>query len=219
MIKDAVTVDSHHAHTLDSLFSTFSHYSRKRWLAKEKAILAVILSHSLLHLNGTLWLSQDWKAEHISFLHQQKLVLDQAFRFRLKQPYISAAVVFPQQTSRDLETLGSHDPSISNLLALGIMLLELHLNASLDTANITSIEEIQVIALKAQMRCCDEMESSYYEALKFCLYPSAPPPSGAGECSFTDARFRDHYYRHVIVPLEDNLSNRFQVTQRDLENL
>ena len=214
-----MAVDCLNTYTLDSMLSTFSKYSKKRWLAKEKSILAVILFHSLLHLHGSSWLSRDWRVEHITFLHKQKLILDNAFRFRLEQPYISAAITFSLSNLQDPKTLGSYDPSIPNLLALGIILLELHLNASLDTANATSMEEVQVKALKAQMRCSDEMESLYYEALKFCLYPSAPPPSGAGERSFEDAKFRAHYYRHVVIPLEDNLSDRFEVTQKDLDSL
>ena len=59
--------------TLDSLLLIFSQYSRKRWLAKEKAIFAVILSYSLLQLEGSQWLDKDWRAEHISFLRDHNV--------------------------------------------------------------------------------------------------------------------------------------------------
>ena len=204
--------------TLDSLLTAFSQYSRKRWLAKEKAILAVILSHSLLQLQGSQWLNSDWRAEHVSFLRHNSISPANARSFGLEQPYLSANIT----PSKDSQTIvrdeptqsGSYGHPMPSLLALGVLLLELHQDASIET---TTMEDLQTKSLKLLMSCSDEMERTYYDVISFCLFLSPAPPTS--ERTFEDARFRDHYYQQVIIPLEDILTENFEISKNDLEKL
>ena len=207
--------------TLESLLAAFSEYSRKRWLAKEKAILAVILSHSLLQLQGSEWLSKDWRSEHISFLRDRDVSPATARSFGLEKPYLSADINHfgdPRAIIRDENAPSrSHGHPIPSLLALGVILLELHQDASIETNNTASAEDLQTKSLKVLMSCSDEMEKAYYDVISFCLFLSPAPPTS--ERTFEDAKFRDHYYQQVIVPLEDILTENFEFSKKDLEKL
>ena len=206
--------------TLDSLLVAFSKYSRKRWLAKEKAILAVILSHSLLQLQGSEWLSRNWRAEHVSFLRDRDVSPAIARSFGLEQPYLSADIKHsedPRAAVPDEPTPRSNSHPVPSLLALGVILLELHQDASIETNVTASAEDLQIKAMKILMSCSDEIGKAYYDVISFCLFLS-PAPS-TSERTFEDAKFREHYYQQVIVPLEDILTENFEFSKKDLEKL
>ena len=216
-------------YTLDSLLEAASlHRKEPKWLAKEKKVLSVILSHSLLHLEGSEWLRGGWRAQMITFGHEQELVLSKAPRFSLNRPYMYTSI-----PSKDaFLTTGLHGSGISDLtisercghpiptlLHLGILLLELYLNGPLSSAvDVDPVDNVQLWAMSVLGSCREDkdMEPSYYNAIQFCLWP--PWPS-AGECSFENATFRDDYYQKVVMPLEDALTEGFDFTKEDLATL
>ena len=211
-------------YTLKALLDAASlHRKEPKWLAREKRILSVILCHSLLHLEGTHWLHREWCADSITLCQDQELSLVKAPRFRLNQPYVSgeiiAAEVSLSTNARDLALSEPHGHPIPSLLNLGIILLELYLNGPLES--VTDVERsanIQLWAISILGSCREDkdMESSYYNAIQFCLWPPSPP---AGTCSFENAKFRDDYYQKVVVPLEDALTEGFDFTKEEMAAL
>ena len=205
-------------YTLSWLLSTVPRYSKKKWLAKEKATLAVILPYSLLQLYDSQWLTPYWDAKQISFVQDQELSFSDDTRFELKQPYVSADITPPGQAAMYQTRSKPYDYTNSGLLALGIILLELHLDKPLETANTTSSDDTFEKALKGLRSCFDdEMNRDYRNVISFCLLRTPLPPTG--NCTFDDAIFRDWYYGHVITPLETILMTQYEISKNDLAAL
>ena len=109
-------------------------------------------------------------------------------------------------------------PRNNCLIALGVILLELYLNRSIhedDKDNNGALShEIRYMAIDLLEENADNitMTLEYYRAIQFCLFPTPDPHSR--QVSLDDAGFRELYYKEVIVPLEENLSSRFEITDK-----
>ncbi|KAL6721811.1 hypothetical protein ACLMJK_000916 [Lecanora helva] len=208
-------------YTLDTLLGAASHYRKEpKWLAKEKGILAVILCHSLMHLEGSQWLQKGWCAQTISLVQGQELALARNPRFSLNQPYISSDIVNNEASLiTNAQDLALSEPSghpIPSLMNLGVILLELYLNGPLESAvEVEPVANLQLWAMSVLGSCRDDkdMEPSYYNAIQFCIWPPLPR---TGICSFENATFCADYHRKVVVPLEDALTEGFDFSKEDL---
>lgn len=201
--------------TLEKLLLQFPQYYNKRWLAKEKAILAVILAHSLLQLHESEWLHRSWNKKHISFLRDRGFNFTKPARFNLERPYVSTQISkleVPVEFGPANDSISLANHPVPSLLALGVLLLELHLNRAIDAEP----TDLRSHLLELLHECGDDMtmEASYHQVMCFCIYLSPLPPSRASR-SFDDAGFRDWYYHQVIEPLEDILRENFEVGQED----
>lgn len=201
--------------TLERLLSQFPQYYNKRWLAKEKAILAVVLAHSLLQLHESEWLHRYWSKRHISFLRDRGFNFTKSARFNLERPYVSTKISRFEapcefEPANDSISLANHP--VPSLLALGVLLLELHLNSSIDVEP----TNLRSHLLELLHECGDDitMVPSYHQVICFCIYLSPLPPTRTSR-SFDNAGFRDWYYHQVIEPLEDILHENFEVGQED----
>ena len=217
--NEELTEEPRKTYTLDSLLLAFSEYPRNRrarWLDKEKAMLTVILSHSLLQLDGSQWLKRDWRTEQISFFQDEEISIAKNTRFKLDHPYVSAEIMAPRgpPKKRGGPFPKSRGHPIPSLLALGVILIELHLNGPIETAGVPNpMDDLQFWAMAILRDCRDEMEPFYHDVITFCLWPPG------GECAFENSSFRDDYYQKVVVPLEDELTGRFEFSKKDLAKL
>ena len=110
----------------------------RRSLAKEKVVLSGVLAHRLLRLHESTWLRLYGTTEHISFLIDKNFAFTKSSRFAHKRPYVSiqikqAALASDQMT--DTDQLKQMNDPIPTLMAEGIVLLELHLNADYRSFN------------------------------------------------------------------------------------
>lgn len=104
--------------------------------SKAKAKLAVVLAHSLLQLHESEWLCRNWGKEHILFLRNGGVTFVPSAGFGLDRPYVSTGLFpskAPYQGPPDNETFKNTSHPIPSLMALGIVVLELHLNASIES--------------------------------------------------------------------------------------
>ncbi|MCJ1316945.1 hypothetical protein MMC15_002266 [Xylographa vitiligo] len=199
--------------TLQSILSEFPQYLKKRWLAKEKAILAVVLAHSLLQLHESIWLRRYWTTEHISFLIDKDFAFTKTSRFALKSPCVSTQIkqaALSNSEMADTGQLKQMNHPIPTLMALGIVLLELHLNATITGSIGSSTGDLRSRALEVLDECYDEMTDNYHQDICFCIFLLPASPSRANR-SFDNPEFRDWYYQQVITPLETNLSDNFDI--------
>ena len=189
-------------------------YDRKRWLHKEKAILAVILSYSLLQLHNSSWLQQRWDSDSIGLLGLSqvgRLSASPDTRYKLRRPYTRAIVA-----DRASESPSSQPSTVrrnAHLHALGIVLLELYLNGSIkDGIDGTGAVDSRSLAQDLLEEHSDDisMTAGYLRAIRFCLSPHPNPYSGS--FSFDDRGFREVFYSEVIAMLEDHLSSQFEVS-------
>ena len=189
-------------------------YNHKRWLHKEKAILAVILSYSLLQLHNSSWLQQIWDSESIGFLglgQGGNVCTSPDTRYKLRRPYTRAVVAqkVPESSSSQPNPVRRN----AHLHALGIVLLELYLNHSIkDGLDATGTVDSRSLAQDLLEEHSDDisMTAEYLRAIRFCLSPHPNPYSGS--FSFDDKGFREVFYSEVIAMLEDHLSSQFEVS-------
>ena len=154
-------------------------YDRKRWLHKEKAIPAVILSHSLLQLHNNSWLQQIWDSDSIGFLglgQVGSLYASPDTRYKLRRPYTRAIVA-----DRASESPSSQPSTVrrnAHLHALGIVLLELYPNHSIkDGVNGTRAVDSRSLGQDVLEEHSDDisMTAEYLRAIRFCLSPHPQP--------------------------------------------
>ena len=198
--------------SLCEVMSKFKLYDRKRWMQREKAILAVVLSYSLLQLYESSWCQTLWNSEGISFLgfgssgSATRSSPDQ--RIRLRKPFTRSVVMEGNsQGAPDGVTRKN-----AHLHALGIILLEIYLNRTIKNDENSQVgTDCRAAAQDLLEEHADDMDmtSEYLCAIRFCLCPRPSPHSGS--FSFEDSGFREIFYSEVISMLEDNLMSRFEV--------
>jgi hypothetical protein len=205
--------------SLTTVMSRLQLYEKKKWLHREKSILAVTLAYSLLRLHDSPWLETSWSSDSISFIDDQSN--HSADRFQLRRPFtrsqVKATPTCPSICSSS-STLLPVRPTRRNahLHALGVVLLELYLNRSIEPDVADQIAtygsaDYRGVAIDLLEEHSDEyaMTAEYNRAIRFCLSPHPNPYSGS--FSFEDQGFREIFYNEVIVNLEDNFKARFEV--------
>lgn len=202
--------------SLEALFPIFTPFANKKWLIREKLILAIISAYSALQLHESPWLQSCLSSKQLFFSEHgaqfSASVAAQAGN-ALGQPYIgSDAWSMPQNSP-----MTSQFHRNTSLLSLGIMLLELHLNRAVRSSN-NDLSTLKLQAMDLLQHYDDySMSPYYYEAVRFCLFPKPDPSTRLIE--FSDQAFREIYYRNVILPLEEELYENFEIGQTFWDNL
>ncbi len=203
--------------SLETLFPFFAQFANKKWLIREKLIFAVISAYSALQLHDSPWLQSGLTSKQLFFPERGALFIAATATEAgnaLGQPYISSDV---WGTPQILPTASRTHRNI-HLLSLGIMLLELHLNRPVQSHN-TDLAALKLQAMDLLQEHYDDSSLSqcYYEAVRFCLFPKPDPSTRLIE--FSDQGFREMYYREVILPLEEELHENFEIGQKFWDDL
>lgn len=182
---------------------------------KERRILAVILAHSMLHFCESPWLSREWNKHHITFFRRTR---DQRGEdiFDLSRPWLSASFIDSiKEEENDLSQLYNIHPNPS-VLALGILLLEIELNAAIEDydngdvvptgfakSNTDLFTAQRLLDPDSEEHVIDRIPDKYRQSIQACL-----------ECNFVDLglpasledeEFRQAVYSNIVRPLEDEL--------------
>lgn len=208
---------------LSSVMSRLSLDKDKKWVHRESSILAVILAvilaYSLMRLHESPWLSSPLTSDSISFLDDWQSEAHDTERVKLRRPFthsqVSASAGAPEiNCCRQFKTILPHRNA--NLHALGVILLELHLNRSLDPDVQRRIDEggsadyrSVAIAVLEDYSTDMNMTPFYNRAICFCVAPRPSPENRT--FNFEDQGFREIFYNEVITNLEENLRARFEV--------
>jgi len=203
-LKKQPMLDSENGITLNTLFQD----PRRKLTLKQRRTLAVVLAHAILHYCESPWITEDWNKEHVNFFLTNNVP-------DLGKPYLSthfrATNPGPPSVTDNMYT--HPNPA---LLALGILLVELH--------SCKSIEELEselgdgdgnwVTAERQLDRMKDNVFQGYTNAIQACLnidyFGLDDRPS------LNDDRFRKLVIEKVVVPLEDELKIGFSVTPESL---
>ncbi len=200
--------------TLETLLEDTGLYAHKRWLKKEKAQLALTLAYSLLQLHGSAWQRRYWSLQRILFLRNRGTTPEPSC---LEQPYVSTELLPPGlrrasvSPCADAATaaggINAHDHPVPGLLALGVVLLELHLNRPVTDHGTAASPNMRLTVLK-ELDKSDDMGMNYHNAIAACLVPCMVS-CYTKHRDFGDSGFRQWYYQHVVSRLKDHLSENF----------
>lgn len=176
--------------------------SPQNWRLRERSILAVILSHAVLHCTESPWLCNNWSKEHVIFFRKES-----SMEFEFNQPFLK--IDFQQENTDPVRSdlLSVHgNPTI---LALGILLLEIYTQTALEDRH----QEHQLpgeqtnanTKLTTAMRFLKELEGDlrlkYRQAVKECLYWN--------EVHLEGDNLRQEIYERIVEPLERELFEGF----------
>ena len=198
--------------SLTSMMTRLQVYEKKTWVHREKSILAITLAYSLLSLHNSPWLQVEWNSDSISFIDEHSGHISE--RTQLRRPFTRSKVSATASCSPSSASTSLRRNA--HLHALGIMLLELYLNRSLEPDFQKQIQQTgsvdcRGVAIDVLEDCSDElaMTSMFNSATRFCLSPYPNPLTRS--FSFDDRGFREIFYTEVIVNLEENLRSRFEM--------
>ena len=195
---------------------------RRELNLKERRILAVILAHSMLHFCESPWMSREWNKEHITFFRKARDRREGIDVFDLSRPWLSPS--FDENDcvgEDDLSPLYRIHPNPS-VLALGILLLEIELNASIEeyredaeklpqnfssNSNADLFVAQRLIDPESQDHVLDKLCDAYCTAINACLYCNFVDPDTS--TSLDDEDFRQAVYANIVRPLEDELWHSF----------
>ncbi len=173
----------------------------------DKRILALILSKALLQLGGGPWIGEKWSKESIFFFGQ----VDSPLAINIHKPYIATEFqrsTFTEKLDDDWDRPHAH-PSI---LALGILLLEIELNARIEsmrnpedlidgTYPNPTTDLITAWRMLKSPKCAKSVHDGYKTAIRACLECNFIPPG----TTYSDPEFWDAVYLNVVVPIETEL--------------
>lgn len=194
---------------------------------KERRILAVILAHSMLHFCESPWVSREWNKHHITFFRRAR---DQRGEdiFDVSRPWLEPSFTESAKgEEKDLSQLYNIHPNPS-VLALGILLLEIELNAAIEAydngdaiptgfakSNTDLFTAQRLLDPESDEHVLDKIPDKYRQSIQACL-----------ECNFVDSGFpaslededfRQAVYGNIVRPLEDELWHSFpQLTPEDI---
>jgi hypothetical protein len=182
------------------------------WRLREKSILAVVLAHAALHCSEGPWLRADWSKEHVSFFKK-----DDAQQPDLSRPFLQ--MDFTEQTVTDEEDEMFMMHSNPALLSLGVLLLEIGKNSSIERH--WSAEDLmddetpnESTNLTAALRLLENSDGDlvvgYRKAVRACLEWDVV--NGGRE----DEDFAKRMYEYIVEPLERELEHGFDIAPEQL---
>ena len=205
---------------------------KRELILRERRILAVILAHSMLHFCESPWMSKEWNKEHITFFRKVRDRREGADVFDLSRPWLSPSFE---------EIVSAEEPDLSpryrihpnpSVLALGILLLEIELNESIEEyrdaegteklpqsyltqSNADLFIAQQLIDPNSQNHVLDRIVDRYQAAISACLYCNFVEEGSP--TSLEDEDFRQAVYANIVRPLEDELWHSFpKLTPEDI---
>jgi hypothetical protein len=178
---------------------------------KQRRIIAVLLSHTLLQFCGSAWLSEHWDKGSISFLQHScgdRLVLSTDLQVHQIGPDLDAPDRFHQYPG---------------ILALGIILLEMELRKTIETARSEQDEEPNPntnvdVALKMFDDIQDNAMPDFKAAVEACLINFDCIQESREDKDdiiyhrdklYDSMALRNKIYQEIIVPLERELCTSF----------
>ena len=187
---------------------------------KERLVLAVNLASSLLQLHATPWLSERWTKSDIVFLPPDKNstenpVSHSSRLFNADEPYVSQTFMSCHLPTADEQAEDTPAPPVHgnlNLLALGIILLELYFGQSIESkrqpedlsngqANgSTDLNVARRWLLDSYQR---DMSNRYWMATNHCIHCFFDPMPKSTDLH--DEDFRESVYQKIVLPLEEEL--------------
>ncbi|KAL2049168.1 hypothetical protein ABVK25_010597 [Lepraria finkii] len=192
-----------------------------RLTKKERLILAVNLASSLLQLHTTPWLNERWTKKDIVFLKRDtsaaiKTQSRPPRPFNATEPFVSHAFLScfgPVQAQNPQSSiLPAPIHGNLNLLALGIILLELYFGESIESRRqpedllngcVNSSTHLNV-ARRWLLECHQqEMSNGYWMATNHCIHCFFDPMPKSTDLH--DEDFRESVYQKIVLPLEMEL--------------
>lgn len=203
--RRSLAIDKQRDVTLSQLLANSTH----KFSLKEQRVLAVVLAHAALHCSTGPWLSEKWSKEHISFFRH-----DSATHLDVRHPFLRLR--FDEEVVESAEDLFCIHPN-PRLLSLGILLLELYLEATIESQwSDTDLSNGQANGntnLTAALRLLEDSEDKVYEgyraAIRACLEFDVATPDTED--------LRQKIYEDIVLPLELELEHGFHITPEDLQ--
>jgi hypothetical protein len=170
---------------------------------KNKRILALLLAHCLLEFCGSPWLRKGWSKRDISFFQSPS----EDGKIDLTRPFLTADFEGSDEEEEQDSLCMLHPcPAV---LALGIVLLEIQLCASIESQRTEedmfngkeNINTDYTTALRLLKSLTDDVFLTYRNAIEACLKLDNGLSS-----NFEDADFRQMMYEKVVMPLKKEIS-------------
>ncbi|KAL6708129.1 hypothetical protein ACN47E_003313 [Coniothyrium glycines] len=214
-LRGTYTVDSAEAHapspelvSLKELLgqSTAMHGKRTKLSKKERYSLALTLASSVLYLNSTPWLTDQWASEDIVF--QRTNLGSRPIDF--EHPYVVSKSVELLKPLTSTKARGFQNKN-SVLLALAITLLELYFGTTADQYQESEHGTIDPsyhqnpwmlcsMAHEWAEDCQEDLSAAFLSAVRHCLRCFSDP--GA---SLHDAEFLQAAVEGIVLPLQEEL--------------
>lgn len=168
-----------------------------------KRRLALTLAKSLLQFHEELWRSREWSKEQINFLHESADHLD------YQRPYVTTR--FDKSTSDSkIPDLSFHHRNIS-ILALGILLIEIHTGNSIECYR-SPQDEFNIntdwMVADQVVKSLDDCSLGYRGAIQACL--DTPWVAAGQKVDLEDPIVLNGVYKDIVQPLEDELQYLFR---------
>jgi len=185
---------------------------------KQRRILAVVLSYSLLYVGESQWLRREWTKEDVCFVQTDNNMVD------IGRPYLSAEFPGPGIDPRigdDTQDCPHPAPSI---LGLGILLIELEFGKMIESlwkkedlrngkknlnSNITA-----AIRFLENQRPWDDVYTNFRRAVSACIKGNFLESAEIVD----DESFQQAVYTNVVVHLEEELFRGFGIKADTLSN-
>lgn len=195
--------------SLDSLLDrrTAAHGRRAKLSKKERYSLALTLASSVLYLNSTPWLANQWAAKDIKF-HQ---TIDATTCIDIEHPYLSPLAAEPLNSLTAKTKSLNFQNKNTVLLALAVALLELYFGTTAEKYQTNEHGACDpALHQNSWMLCAmvhqwadesqDELSAAFLGAIRHCLRCFSDP--GA---SLQDAEFLQAAAEGIVLPLQDEL--------------
>ena len=173
---------------------------------RDQRLLAVTLAHAVLTYCESPWLKEGWAKDHITFLSRETSGPE------LHRPFLLTTFHSPGVTELDtgLKLLKVFHPS-PTLLSLGIMLLEIHLNAPIEERwsadDLTDGVQNANTNFTTALRLLHDLEGDIYDgyrtAIEACLKFKQE--------DLSKERLQQEIYDRIVAPLEQELLHGFGV--------
>jgi hypothetical protein len=204
---------------------------------KERRVIAILLSHILLHFCGSAWLREDWDKGSISFLrhnYREQMVLSTNLQIYNPDP--------------DLDAL-KRMHRFPAILSLGILLMELELKKTFefsleefmadleddgereDCRSDANTKQYVAISMLKELRANQPPESDFITAIDTCInfHYTREVLGGTNSQSaetddivnhrdklYSEISLRRKIYQEIVVPLERDFCKSFKIKSSEL---
>jgi hypothetical protein len=179
---------------------------RAKLSKKERYSLALTLASSVLYLNSTPWLTDQWAAKDILF----HCTAASARPVNIDRPHVAPVLVELPKTPNGQKTRGFHNKN-TVLLALAIALLELYFGTSAMKYQENELGATDPSLHKNPWMLCsmahdwaeesqEDLSAAFLSAVRHCLRCFSDP--GA---SLQDSEFLQAAVESIVLPLQEEL--------------
>lgn len=183
------------------------HGRRARLSKKERYSLALTLASSVLYLNSTPWLTNQWASKDVQF-HQSSTVSD---CIDIEHPYLAPKVLKPVDSLTVKTKALSFQNKNTVLLALAVTLLELYFGTTAEKYQETEHGACDPGLHQNSWLLCamahqwaeesqDELSAAFLNAVRHCLRCFSDPGVGLQDSEFLQAAAEG-----IVLPLQEEL--------------